>query len=220
MKKILVLCSLLAPLSLWAQKYRVILKTTKGTIKMELYDGTPLHRDNFVKLAKSHFYNGILFHRVINQFMIQAGDPDSKTAKVGDFLGEGDVKYKIPAEIFPEKYYHKRGALGMARDDNPEKMSSGAQFYIVTGKIQTDSLLKIAQSRSGYHISLPHQNVYKKIGGAPHLDNNYTVFGEVLKGQSVADAIAATKRDKNDRPLQDIRILSMKVHKKFLFWWW
>lgn len=208
------------PLLALGQKYRVCMETTKGKIKLELYDGTPQHRDNFVKLAKAHFYDGILFHRVIPQFMVQAGDPDSKKAAKGDSLGDGDVKYTVPAEIKPNQYYHKRGALGAARDDNPAKASSGAQFYIVTGKIQTDSTLAKAEKRSGYHVPDSHKEVYKHIGGAPHLDNNYTVFGEVLRGISVADSIAAVKRDKRDRPIDDVRIVKLRVKRKFLFWWW
>ncbi|MFT4205135.1 MAG: peptidylprolyl isomerase [Chitinophagaceae bacterium] len=208
------------PLLLSAQKYRVYMQTTKGKIKLMLYDGTPQHRDNFVKLAKAHFYDGVLFHRVIPQFMVQAGDPDSKHAQKGDTLGDGDVKYTIPAEIQPDRYYHKRGALGAARDDNPAKVSSGAQFYIVTGKIQTDSTLAKAEKRSGYTIPTSHKQVYKSIGGAPHLDNGYTVFGEVLRGINVADSIAAVPRDKRDRPLYDVRIVKLRVKRKFLFWWW
>ncbi|PZP50493.1 MAG: peptidylprolyl isomerase [Pseudopedobacter saltans] len=202
------------------QTYRICIQTTKGKIKLELYDGTPRHRDNFVKLAKSHFYDGVLFHRVIPQFMVQAGDPDSKNAKKGDSLGDGDLKYRIPAEIMPDKYYHKRGALGAAREDNPGKESSAVQFYIVTGKIQTDSSLTKSEKRSKYTIPSEHKEVYKKIGGAPHLDNGYTVFGEVLSGISVADSIAAVKRDARNRPYDDIRIVKLRVKRKFLFWWW
>lgn len=220
LKKISLLILGCLPILTFAQKYRVCIQTTKGKIRLELYDGTPKHRDNFVQLAKQHFYDGILFHRVIPQFMVQAGNPDSKKAAKGDSLGDGDVKYTIPAEIMPAQYYHKRGALGAARDDNPAKASSGAQFYIVTGKIQTDSTLAKAEKRSGYHIPDTHKNVYKHIGGAPHLDNNYTVFGEVLSGMAVADSIAAVKRDNRDRPLEDVRIVKLRVKKKFLFWWW
>jgi cyclophilin family peptidyl-prolyl cis-trans isomerase len=203
-----------------AQKYRICMKTTMGDVLMELYDGTPKHRDNFIKLAHAHFYDSILFHRVIPQFMDQAGDPDSKHAKKGMGLGDGDVPYKIPAEIHPEKYFHKRGALGAAREDNPEKASSGAQFYIVTGKIFTDSTLEKAEKRSGYKIPKEHKDIYKKMGGAPHLDNNYTVFGEVLKGMDVVQKIGEVKRDSNDRPIEDIRIIKLRAKRKFLFWWW
>ena len=220
MKKVVVFLLLSLPLLGSAQKYRICIQTTKGKIKLQLYDGTPKHRDNFVKLAKEHFYDGVLFHRVIPQFMVQSGDPDSKKAKKGDSLGDGDLKYRIPAEIMPDKYYHKRGALGAARDDNPGKESSAVQFYIVTGKKQTDSTLAKAEKRSQYTIPNEHKEVYKRIGGAPHLDNGYTVFGEVLSGMSVADSIAAVKRDKKDRPLDDIRIIKLRAKRKFLFWWW
>ncbi len=187
---------------------------------MELYDGTPKHRDNFVKLAKAHFYDGLLFHRVIPKFMVQSGDPDSKKAKKGDSLGDGDVKYKIPAEIMPDRYFHKRGALAAAREDNPTKESSGAQFYIVTGRVITDSLFAKTEKRTGYKIPEAHKEVYRRIGGAPHLDNNYTVFGEVLSGMPVADSISTVKRDAKDRPIDDIRIIKLRVKRKFLFWWW
>ncbi|QES90210.1 peptidylprolyl isomerase [Rhizosphaericola mali] len=203
-----------------AQKYRICMKTTMGNVLMELYDGTPKHRDNFVKLAHDHFYDSILFHRVIPQFMDQAGDPDSKQAKKGVGLGDGDVKYKIPAEIQPEKYFHKRGALGAAREDNPAKASSGAQFYIVTGKIFTDSTLEKTEKRTHYKISAANRKVYKTIGGAPHLDNNYTVFGEVLKGMDVVQKIGEVKRDSSDRPIVDVRIIKLRTKRKFLFWWW
>lgn len=220
MKKVLAILLLSLPLLGAAQKYRICIQTTKGKIKLELYDGTPKHRDNFVKLAKKHFYDGVLFHRVIPQFMVQAGDPDSKHAKKGDSLGDGDLKYRIPAEIMPKKYYHKRGALGAAREDNPGKESSAAQFYIVTGKKQTDSTLAKSERRSKYTIPDEHKETYKRIGGAPHLDNGYTVFGEVLSGMPIADSIASVKRDKKDRPLDDIRIIKLRAKRKFLFWWW
>lgn len=219
-RKLLLILLGCLPLLGFAQKYRVNIQTTKGKIQLELYDGTPKHRDNFVHLAKNHFYDGVLFHRVIPQFMVQAGDPDSKNAKRGDSLGDGDLPYTVPAEIMPERYYHKRGALGAARDDNPAKASSATQFYVVTGKIQTDSSLEKAEKRSGYHILDARKTTYKHIGGAPHLDNNYTVFGEVLSGMSIADSIAAVPRDKKDRPMDDIRIVRLRVKRKFLFWWW
>lgn len=219
-QKILFALLFLLPLFVFGQTYRVCIQTTKGKIKLELYDGTPKHRANFVKLAKAHFYDGILFHRVIPQFMIQAGDPESKNAKKGDSLGDGDVKYTVPAEIMPDKYFHKRGAIGAAREDNPAKASSGAQFYIVTGKKFTDSSLIKTEKRTHYTIPFAHQQVYKSIGGAPHLDNNYTVFGEVLCGMNVADSIAAMQRDKKDRPIEDVRILKLRIKRKFLFWWW
>jgi peptidyl-prolyl cis-trans isomerase B (cyclophilin B) len=214
---ILVIC---APVIVFCQKYRLCMKTTLGNIKIELYDGTPKHRDNYVKLARQHFFDSLLFHRVIPKFMIQAGDPESKNAAKGTMLGDGGPKYTIPAEIMPDKYFHKRGALGAARENNPAKASAASQFYIVTGKTFTDSILDKTEERTHYKISDAHRKIYEQIGGAPHLDNNYTVFGEVLKGMDVADKIADVKRDRNDRPLEDVRILKLRVKKRFLFWWW
>lgn len=201
-----------------SQKYRAVMKTDSGKIIIELFDGTPKHRDNFIKLARSHFYDGVLFHRVIPGFMIQGGDPDSKHAKPGVELGNGDVGYTIPAEFRPG-YFHQRGALAAARDDNPAKASSGCQFYIVTGKKFTDADLDKAAKRSGHSIPANHRAVYKSIGGAPHLDQNYTVYGQVLKGMAVADKIVHAKRDKNDRPNIDQRIQKIRIRKKILGIW-
>jgi len=201
-----------------SQKYRAVMTTDSGKIVIELFSGTPKHRDNFIKLARQHFYDGVLFHRVIPGFMIQGGDPDSKHAKPGVMLGDGDVGYTIPAEFRPS-YFHKRGALAAARDDNPQKASSGCQFYIVTGKKFTDTELDKAQARSGHTIPDDHRAIYKSIGGAPHLDQNYTVFGQVLKGMEVADKLVAAKRDKNDRPLTDEHIQKIRIRKKILGLW-
>ena len=190
-----------------AQKYKAKIETNYGTIIVELYDGTPLHRDNFIKLCNQHYYDSLLFHRVINHFVIQAGDPYSKYANDTVLLGDSDLNYLVPAEIMPEKYYHKRGALGMARDDNPQKASSACQFYIVQGKIADDSAFIKARKRTDdYEIPEEHKKVYRKIGGVPHLDSRYTVFGEVIKGIEVIDQIIAVPRDANDRPLKNVRM--------------
>lgn len=219
MKKILLLSlSLWLLTAVYSQKYRAILKTDAGKIKIELFDGTPKHRDNFIKLARHHFYDGVLFHRVIPGFMIQGGDPDSKKAKPGEMLGNGDVGYTIPAE-FNEKYFHQKGALAAARDNNPEKASSGCQFYIVTGKKFNAQELDKAAERSGHPIPAAHRKVYETIGGAPHLDQNYTVFGQVSKGMDIADKIVAVKRDDNDRPTKDQIIRKIRIRKKILGVW-
>ncbi|ANI89938.1 peptidylprolyl isomerase [Arachidicoccus ginsenosidimutans] len=220
MKKIIFLLVFIALINIvaGAQTYRVVMKTTQGKILLELFDGTPKHRDNFVKLAHKHFYDGLLFHRVIAGFMIQGGDPDSRTAKQGQLLGDGDVGYTIPAE-FNDKYFHQRGALAQARDDNPAKASSGCQFYIVTGKKFTDETLAKEEKRAGRKIPEAQKEIYKTIGGAPHLDGNYTVYGQVLKGMDVADKIVNQKRDKNDRPLKNQVIEKVRIKKKFLGVW-
>lgn len=202
----------------FAQKYRATITTTYGNIELFLYDHTPLHRDNFVKLAKKHFYDGTLFHRVIPAFMIQGGDPDSKTAKPGAALGEGDVGYKVPAEI-KEEYFHKRGVLAAARDNNPEKASSGCQFYITVGKKFTDAELSAIAARNGRKYTDVQKEIYKTTGGTPHLDNNYTVYGEVTKGMDIVDKIVAQPRNGMDRPNEDQKILKLRVKKKFLFFW-
>lgn len=196
------------------KKIKII--TDSGTIVIRLYDETPLHRDNFLKLVKKHFYDGLLFHRVIKDFMIQGGDPDSKNAKAGAQLGNGDVGYTVPAE-FNEKLFHKKGVLAAARDNNPQKASSGCQFYIVQGKVYSDSLLNVLEEKrmKGKKMSAEQRAAYTTIGGTPWLDMNYTVFGEVVTGMDVIDKIAAMKTDSNDRPLTDIH---MKIkRKKFLF---
>ncbi len=184
---------------------KVKITTNFGTIKIKLYDETPKHRDNFVKLATSGYLNGTLFHRVIQGFMIQGGDPDSKNAKPGTMLGNGGPTYTIPAE-FNSKLIHKKGALAAARDNNPQKSSSGSQFYIVQGKKLTDAELDNFQRNSGWTYTQDQRNIYKTVGGTPSLDNNYTVFGEVYEGLEVIDKIAAVKKDKNDRPMEDIKM--------------
>jgi peptidyl-prolyl cis-trans isomerase B (cyclophilin B) len=146
--------------------------------------------------------------------MIQGGDPDSKNAVMGQMLGNGDVGYKVPAEFMLPKYYHKKGALAAARDNNPEKASSGCQFYIVVGKQFTDNDLDMMENRGGFKYSQQARTEYKTIGGTPHLDGAYTVYGQVVKGQEVVDAISNAPRNPSDRPNENIRILIMKVKKK------
>lgn len=193
------------------QTNKIKMKTSMGTIKLVLYDDTPLHRDNFIKLVKEKYYDGLLFHRVIDSFVVQGGDPTSKLANDTALLGEGDLGYTIPAEIMPDKYFHKKGALGMARDDNPLKASSACQFYIVEGKISNDSIIAKAKTRTGYTIPSAHEKIYRTIGGIPHLDSNYTVFGEVTKGMKVVNKISKIKKDENDRPIKNVYILKMTI---------
>lgn len=241
----------------------VIINTNVGNIHVRLYDDTPLHRDNFVRLAREGFYNNTLFHRVIHEFMIQGGDPDSRHAGPHDILGNGGPGYTVPAEL-RSHLFHKKGALAAARlgdRDNPEQSSSGSQFYIVQGRLWTDPELDEMETRINemlrqslfykklqhqkqlnaereiplseeqlqelamieaqeqwlerkpYRIPEEHRQVYRTIGGTPHLDGNYTVFGEVIKGLDIVDKIAAVPTATNDRPLTDIRILTMKVSK-------
>ncbi|MFD2873259.1 peptidylprolyl isomerase [Mucilaginibacter ximonensis] len=211
MKKILtliVLCITTIAVAKPPKNQYVRISTAYGACIIRLYNETPKHRDNFIKLAKQGFYNGTLFHRVIQSFMIQGGDPDSKDTtknKPGAELGNGDLKYTIPAE-FNDSLYHKRGVLAAARDDNPAKASSGCQFYIVEGKRFTDADLDklIAGRRMGRPIPASQREVYKSIGGSPHLDQNYTVYGEVVTGIDMVDRIAAVKKDERDRPLANI----------------
>ena len=247
---------------------RVLLETTFGEIELALYNETPQHRDNFVKLVNDGTYNGVLFHRVIKDFMVQTGDPSSRTATVDALLGEGGPGYDIPAEIVYPKFFHKRGALAAAREGdetNPERKSSGSQFYIVTGRrfseYQLEKMLErivnqekamifnqlAANRRSeieavqamGDEMALkglqgiiaaeaekiynenhkdnpfsftPEQvAAYSTIGGAPHLDGQYTVFGEVVKGMDVVDKIQNVTTGAHDRPVDDVRIISAKV---------
>ncbi|MCM1489981.1 MAG: peptidylprolyl isomerase [Muribaculum sp.] len=238
------------------------IKTTAGDIKIRLYDDTPQHRDNFLKLAKEGFYDGVLFHRVIDGFMVQTGDPDSKTAQKGAMLGSGNPGYTIPAEIIYPKHYHKYGALAAARTGdqmNPMRESSGSQFYIVTGKKYNEPTLARMQEMAvqkqlqSYFMNLQRENMdtiralrlakdsvglenlrqelirkteanvkpaemtpemikdYTTIGGTPHLDDQYTVFGEVLEGMDVVEKIQKAETDSHDRPTDDIKIISVKV---------
>ena len=195
----------------------VVLETTKGTIELKLYDATPLHRDNFRDLVREGAYDSLLFHRVIKDFMIQGGDPDSKNAAPGLLLGDGDKPYTVPSEFrLDEGIFHRRGVLAAARegdDVNPEQRSSAMQFYIVWGRVFDDAGLDQVQerldSRTGGRVKLTPEmrDVYKTIGGTPHLDGQYTVFGEVVSGLDVVDAIQQVATDDNDRPLEDVRII-------------
>ncbi len=185
---------------------RVKIETEFGDIVIKLYNQTPVHRDNFIKLVKQHFYDSLLFHRVINGFMIQGGDPDSKHAKQGAQLGDGGLKYTLAPE-FDTALFHKKGALAAARegdDVNPKKRSSSTQFYIVQGKTFNDDQLNKMEERFSIKIPENHQEIYRTVGGAPFLDMNYTVFGEVESGFDVIDKIANAPKDNNDRPLQNI----------------
>lgn len=194
---------------------KVLIKTTMGDITVRLYDSTPVHRDNFLKLVSEKYFDSILFHRVIPDFMVQSGDPDSKNAKEGVMLGNGGPDYTLPAELTP-MYFHKRGALSAARtgdQGNPCRRSSGSQFYIVTGKVYTDAELNTLESRMNTKFTPEQRKAYTTVGGTPFLDGQYTVFGEVVDGIDVAVAISKVPRDKNDRPNKDVRILSMEIVK-------
>jgi peptidyl-prolyl cis-trans isomerase B (cyclophilin B) len=187
-----------------AQKQtQVLIQTDFGNIKLALYNDTPKHRDNFIKLAKEGFFNGSIFHRVINGFMIQGG---------GAPAGKQDVSYRIPAEIFPN-HIHKKGALAAARmgdQVNPKKESSGSQFYIVQGVKYTDAQLNQFEGQMGKKFTEAQRNAYTSVGGTPHLDGGYTVFGEVLEGLDVVDKIAAVKTGAADKPVQDVK-MTVKV---------
>ena len=217
MKKLITLIILLATISAAFAKapknQYVRIKTSYGECIIRLYNETPQHRDNFIRLAKKGFYNGTLFHRVIQDFMIQGGDPDSKNAKPGVELGNGDVGYTIPAE-FRDSLFHKRGVLAAARDDNPKKASSGCQFYIVEGKRLTDADIDAQDKRSGHVTPEWEREYYRTVGGVPHLDANYTVYGEVIAGIDMVDRIAAVKKDGNDRPLVDVPMTVEVLSKK------
>lgn len=211
----LALCLLKPAFAAAPKNQYVRIKTNFGECIIRLYNETPKHRDNFIKLTKNGFYNGTLFHRVISNFMIQGGDPDSKKAIAGAELGNGDVGYTIDAE-FRENLFHKRGVLAAARDDNPQKASSGCQFYLVEGKRFTDKELdELEQTRlKGRKISAELREWYKSVGGVPHLDQNYTVFGEIVSGLDMIDRIAYLKRDANDRPDSDVAMTVELLRKK------
>ena len=196
--------------------------TSEGNIKVMLYDDTPEHKFNFLQLVNFNKYDGLLFHRVIKDFMIQGGDPESKDADSTKVLGSGGVGYTLPAEIrFPE-HFHRRGALAAARTNNPQKESSGCQFYIVTGKIITDKELDYFEQNINRALLPPtplkyteeQRKIYKTFGGTPHLDGNYTVFGEVVQGFDILEKIQNIPTGANDRPKKDVVILKMKVVKK------
>jgi peptidyl-prolyl cis-trans isomerase B (cyclophilin B) len=217
MKKIVLAFLLLTlTMSSFAKKHKnkfVVIETTMGTIKVEVYADVKQHADNFLKLAGEGFFDSILFHRVIPSFMIQAGDPKSKSASKGELLGNGDLGYKVPAE-FMDQYHHRQGALAAARDNNPEKASSACQFYIVQGKTYTDSELDGIEQSLKRKMTEQARKDYKTIGGTPHLDGSYTVFGQLVEGQDVVQKITMAPRNNTDRPLDDIRIISTKIKKK------
>ena len=220
----LVLC--LATIGIQAQtdniRHEIEMVTDSGKIVIALYNETPQHRDNFLKNVKEGVYDGQLFHRVIKDFMIQAGDPASKTATKGQMLGDSDDKYTVPAEIVYPKLFHKRGAVAAVResdDVNPQRASSATQFYIVWGRKFSDNQLAWAQERidkyTNGQIKLTPEigNIYKTVGGTPHLDGSYTVFGEVLEGLDIVERIQTATTDDNDRPINDIRIVKATVIK-------
>ena len=215
MTKRLLFVLLLLPLLSTAQNrkrkdYLVTIHTAYGPMRLVLYDQTPKHKENFMKLVGQAFYDSLLFHRIIPGFMIQGGDPNSRKATTGEPLGNGDVGYKIPAEIMPT-LFHKKGSLAAARDNNPEKASIGCQFYIVQGKVWSEEELQKQIDRGqvrapGRVFTDEQKQTYKTLGGSPHLDGGYTVFGEVIDGLAVVDSIAKQPRDPQDRPKQNIRM--------------
>ena len=217
MKKTLIACLVFLSLNAFAAKPKhqfVRISTEKGTCVVLLYNQTPLHRDNFVKITQEGKLSETLFHRVIKSFMIQGGDPDSKTAKPGQALGDGDWGYTVPAE-FRDSLFHKKGVLAAARDDIPSKASSACQFYLAQGKVFTDEQLDLLeQNRLKRKIPTWQREVYKKLGGIPHLDQNYTVFGEVVQGIEMIDTIAAVKTGAADRPVDDVRMTVTVLKKK------
>jgi cyclophilin family peptidyl-prolyl cis-trans isomerase len=186
-------------------KTHVTIETEFGNMKVELYNSTPKHKENFIKLVNEGFYKDLLFHRVIPEFMIQGGDPNSKGAAAGVKLGSGGPGYKIDAEIGAP---HFKGTLAAARQGpgNPGKVSSGSQFYIVHGKVQNDQELNGYEARGNFKYNLDQRNKYKTIGGTPVLDNDYTVFGEVVEGLEIIDKIAGMKTNESDRPFDDIKM--------------
>ena len=196
-------------------RHEVLLETDSGDIRIELFNETPKHRDNFLRLVRSGAYDGVLFHRVIKDFMIQTGDVGSKNAKPGEAVGDTPETYTVPAEICFPKLFHHRGALGAARegdDVNPKRESSATQFYIVWGYKFTDGQLDKVQQRlnertdSTVQLTPEVREAYKTVGGTPHLDGQYTVFGQVIQGLDIVDLIQRQPGDKNDRPLNDTRI--------------
>lgn len=226
MKRILFLIALVygASANLWAQTSttEVLLETTMGNIRIALYDETPQHRDNFLKLTKMGSYDSLLFHRVIKDFMVQSGDIFSKRAKPGQLLGTGDYDYTQEAEFRLPKIFHRRGVVAAAREGdekNPERRSGASQFYIVWGKIYDDRRLDYTQMKldsitnGEVQLTPEMREVYKTIGGTPHLDGQYTVFGEVTEGMNLIEKMQMVETDKNDRPLEDIRILKATVTK-------
>ncbi|QNL51202.1 peptidylprolyl isomerase [Olivibacter sp. SDN3] len=208
MKKIILFTALLLiSLVIYAAKpkqHYIRLLVNGNECIIRLYEETPKHRDNFLNLVKEGFYNGTLFHRVIKDFMIQGGDPESKDAAPGVLLGEGDLDYRIPAE-FNDSLFHKKGVLAAARDNNLEKESSATQFYLVQGKRYTSKDLDRMETlkMDGRKFPQYQREIYQTLGGTPFLDQNYTVFGETVKGLELIDSIASLPTDSNDRPLQN-----------------
>ncbi len=186
----------------------VELETKYGTMVIELSNATPLHRDNFLKLVEEGYYNDLLFHRVINGFMIQGGDPNSRGAAPNIPLGTGGPSYRIPAE-FVDDLVHVKGALAAARmgdNVNPKKESSGSQFYIVQGRTVTAQQLESFENQKNFHYSPEQKKLYLEVGGTPFLDRDYTVFGRVIKGLDVIDKIAAVQTQRGDRPVEDVKM--------------
>ena len=215
-------CAIQAQTATDSVEHEVLLETTKGNIRVKLFNDTPIHRDHFLSLVKRGFYDGLLFHRVIPDFMIQAGDSLSRNATEGQLLGDSPEPYTLPAEIHFPQHFHRRGALAAAREGdevNPDFRSSYSQFYIVTGNIFTDDMLDRAQERldsvthNKIKLSPKIKEVYRTFGGAPHLDGQYTIFGEVVEGFDVTDLIQWAGRDENNRPFDDIRITKATVVK-------
>ena len=211
MKKLIIAALVLVGLTCQAQKANeketvVVIKTTMGTIKAKLYNDTPQHRDNFIKLVNEGWYNGSPFHRVINQFMIQGGQNAD---------GRLDPGYRVPAE-FKDNHFHKKGALCAARQPdqvNPQKASSGSQFYIVQGRVYDDKTLDMFESRMGKVFSARQRQAYKTVGGTLHLDGDYTVFGEVTEGLDIVDKIAVVKTGPMDVPVEPVTIVSITIEK-------
>lgn len=222
-QKIIIIAMLMVAAQMAARhpdRTRARFETTMGNFTIELFDEAPLHRDNFVRLVREGYYDGILFHRVIKDFMVQAGDPDSRTAASGQMLGEGDVDYTLPAEIRTPDIFHRRGMVAAARegdDVNPQRRSSGAQFYVVWGKRFDEAALREVRERANRYMTTPLEptsdmlRAYRIDGGTPHLDGQYTVFGRIVKGLKVIGRIQRVKTDDNDRPLEDVRILRAYV---------
>jgi peptidyl-prolyl cis-trans isomerase B (cyclophilin B) len=221
---LLFLFTFLGAVPMTGQSKQVLLETTAGNILVTLYDDTPLHRDNFLRLVNEHFYDSLLFHRVIKNFMIQTGDPVSRHAEPGITLGRGDNGYTIAPECYAADgrllHHHRRGVLAMARKGdnvNPERRSSGCQFYIVWGTTFSTNELKSVGERldamTNHRVVMTPEimDLYRKTGGTPHLDGQYTVFGEVTEGLEVVDRIQQAFTDDYNRPVDDIRILSAKV---------
>lgn len=202
------------------RRVRVRLETTAGTMVMALFDETPRHRDNFLKLVRQGYYDGLLFHRVIADFMVQTGDPDSRAAKPGQRLGDGGPGYTLPLETALPYRYHYRGAVAAAREPdevNPERRSSGSQFYIVWGKTFNERtfppMRDYVSEMTGGEVEFTPEMVrtYMNEGGAPHLDGQYTVFGEIIEGMKVVKTIQKAETDADDRPVEDIRIIKAEV---------